>query len=172
MPGHYFTLCRVRPHFVGCERDALRSARFYLCARCRTQVLICSSCDRGQIYCSGRCAQEARRSKQRAANKRFQDSRRGRVKHAARARRYRARKKKVTYQASLQQRSDGLVSPISAPIGKPSTCGRIRRRLAWRYRCRRCGHRCLPFVRLGFLRRGRVPQAAQRRRDSVRDHFP
>jgi len=42
-------------------------ARFFLCVRCRVQVLICSCCDRGQIYCADGCAQIARRERQRAA---------------------------------------------------------------------------------------------------------
>ena len=35
--------------------------RMFLCARCRRQALVCRRCDRGQIYCAGTCAQEARR---------------------------------------------------------------------------------------------------------------
>ena len=37
------------------------SARLFLCAGCRMQVVICSCCDRGQIYCAGDCARRARR---------------------------------------------------------------------------------------------------------------
>ena len=35
--------------------------RFFLCQRCRAQTLVCSACDRGQMYCSSDCAQTARR---------------------------------------------------------------------------------------------------------------
>jgi hypothetical protein len=42
--------------------DVVReNGRFFLCGRCRKQVLICSDCDRGQIYCTDGCAQRARR---------------------------------------------------------------------------------------------------------------
>ena len=43
-------------------------------ARCQAQVLVCSCCDRGQIYCTGGCAQEARHQAQRAAGGRYQAS--------------------------------------------------------------------------------------------------
>ena len=72
------------------------SGRFFLCAGCRVQVLVCSYCDRGQIYCAGTCAPRARHESMRAAGRRYQDSHRGRRKHAERSRRYRARQNKVT----------------------------------------------------------------------------
>lgn len=60
--------------------------RRYLCAGCRTAVLICSRCDRGQRYCTG-CAGEARRRSVRAAGRRYQASLRGRHAHAKRQQR-------------------------------------------------------------------------------------
>jgi len=36
------------------------SGRLFLCVCCRAQVVICSHCDRGQIYCAADCAQAAR----------------------------------------------------------------------------------------------------------------
>ena len=41
------------------------SARLFNCARCRCQVVICSHCDRGNIYCGKRCSETARRQSQR-----------------------------------------------------------------------------------------------------------
>lgn len=76
------------------------TGRFFLCARCRAQVLICSGCDRGQIYCTQACSAAARRASLREAGRRYQASRRGRITHAARARRYRERRNKVTHQGS------------------------------------------------------------------------
>mgnify|MGYP007097586828 CR=1 FL=1 len=61
--------------------------RRYHCAGCRTAVLICSHCDRGQRYCTTRCADEARRQSIRASGRRYQDSSRGRHTHAERQRR-------------------------------------------------------------------------------------
>jgi hypothetical protein len=113
MRGQYLTRCGVRPR-SGPEGADGTPARFFLCARCHAQVLICSCCDRGQIYCADGCAGLARREGQRAAGQRYQTSRRGRVVHALRARRYRARQKNVTHQGSPPQPADGLVPPGSA----------------------------------------------------------
>lgn len=74
------------------------STRFFECARCRVQVVICSRCDRGQIYCSSDCSQIIRRTCVNEAGRRYQRSRRGRFAHADRSRRYRERQK-VTHQA-------------------------------------------------------------------------
>jgi hypothetical protein len=60
--------------------------RLFLCARCRMQVFICRRCDRGNCHCRD-CAQPARRDYVRQAGRRYQQSRRGRLAHAARARR-------------------------------------------------------------------------------------
>jgi hypothetical protein len=62
----------VRPHGVGqSDHDDAGSARLFLCNGCRAQALICSCCDRGQIYCAGDCGPHARRRGQRAAGARF-----------------------------------------------------------------------------------------------------
>jgi hypothetical protein len=168
MPGEYFTNCRVRPHSAGCRRAEETPARFFLCARCHAQVLICRCCDRGQIYCSGGCAQEARCIRQRAANKRYQASHRGRMRHAARAQRYRARHKKVTYQGSPQQASDALVTEGWAVNAiKP----RVPESIPRPWQCHWCGCRCVPFVRQEFLPRRRAPRISRSRRGSDRDHF-
>ena len=74
--------------------------RLFVCAACRVQVMICSHCDRGQIYCPGPCALRARRESLRAAGRRYQSTRRGRHAHAERTRHYRARRNKVTHQGS------------------------------------------------------------------------
>jgi hypothetical protein len=97
MPGEYSTRCGRRP--CPSKADLVEgAARLFLCARCRVQVVICSCCDRGQIYCADGCAQEARHQAQRAAGRRYQASRRGRLAHAARSGRWRARQKNVTHQ--------------------------------------------------------------------------
>lgn len=67
------------------------AARRFLCARCRAPTLVCSHCDRGQIYCTAGCAAAVRQQSQRDAGRRYQCSRSGRFKHAARTRRWRER---------------------------------------------------------------------------------
>jgi hypothetical protein len=170
MPGEYLTNCKIRPHSARCKRADDFAARFFLCARCRAQALICRSCDRGQMYCSVDCAQEARRTRQCAANKRYQASHRGRIRHAARAQRYRARQKKVTYEGSLQQLSDALVSEgWAVTASKPKVPEFVPR--AWAWRCHWCGCRCPPFVRHEFLSRRRA-LISESRTGSDNDHFP
>ena len=85
------------------------TGRLFVRVCCRTQVLICSHCDRGQIYCAAHCAQAARSHSIREAGKRYQTSRRGRFTHAERSRRYRARQKNVTHQGSLALARDDLL---------------------------------------------------------------
>ena len=63
--------------------------RLFLCMRCHAQVVICSWCDHGQIYCSRTCAQFARQKSLRLARLRYQHSFNGRRNHAACQARYR-----------------------------------------------------------------------------------
>ncbi|GFO74688.1 hypothetical protein BPLS_P1525 [Bathymodiolus platifrons methanotrophic gill symbiont] len=64
-------------------------------------MIICSHCDHGNSYCSGKCSAQSRQEKQREACDRYQSSSKGRHLHALRQRQYRQRKKeKVTHQGS------------------------------------------------------------------------
>jgi hypothetical protein len=127
--------------------------RFFLCSRCRAQVVVCRRCDHGQIYCGRTCAAQARRTSLAAAARRFQASRRGRFAHAARARRYRARAKIVTHQGSVAGPSAALlpdVTTASPAESVPQTVAEPR--------CCRCGARCADALRQGFLQRRRWPR--------------
>jgi len=73
-----------------------RDYRLYVCARCRRLVAICSVCDRGQWYCGWVC------SRSHAAGQRYQASRRGRHRDAARQARYWQRRR-VAQQAAAQK---------------------------------------------------------------------
>ncbi len=169
MRGQYSTHRRFGPRPSGCpERTGETPARFFLCARCHEQVLICSCCDRGQIYCASGCAREARRHAQRAAGRRYQTSRRGRIAHALRARRYRHRQKNVTHQGSPPAPPDDLLSENSAAANEPPSAGDFPRRPPWR--CHWCGCRCPDFVRQDFLRRRR--RSRRTRRGCEYGHFP
>ena len=65
--------------------------RLFLCARCRVQVVLCSHCDRGNRYCGRPCWRLARDAARRESARRYQRSRRGRIAHAERSRRWRQR---------------------------------------------------------------------------------
>ena len=147
------------------------TGRFFLCARCRAQVLICSGCDRGQIYCTQACSVAARRASLREAGRRYQGSRRGRITHAARARRYRARRNKVTHQGSPPVAPDALLPADSALSAPPPQAPASTLVQSPRYGCHVCGRGCAPFVRLGWLRR-RVAQTVPPRRGTEHDNWP
>lgn len=132
-----------------------RSARLFLCARCRDQVLLCSHCDRGQQYCSRACSRLSRREQRRQAAQRYQNSYAGRLKHAARSARWRQRRRllqcaagdefhKVTHQGCPQPEPD---APLQAC---PPFVARVV--LFTALACRRCQHGLLVHVRQGYLR--------------------
>ena len=137
----------------------LPTGRFFLCARCRTQVFICRRCDRGQIYCAGGCAQAARRTSLREAAQRYQRSRRGRLAHAQRARRYRAQHNKVTHHGSPATAPSALLPADS--MRAAVTHRRVTASAPAATHCHLCGCACSPFVRLGPLRR-RAPRCIYR----------
>ena len=90
----------------------LPSVRHYTCARCRRQVFICRHCDRGNHYCAGACAVEARRESLRQAGRRYRATPPGRHHNAARQQRFRDRQnEKVTHQGSLSLRALVLLLP-------------------------------------------------------------
>lgn len=125
------------------------TARLFTCARCRAQVRICSRCDRGQIYCGPACSQQARRASLRAAGRRYQRTRRGRLTHAERQRRYRRRSNKVTHQGSGPERPHDSLSPESrTALGHSLRYPPIHSQGP---HCHFCQRPCSAFVRLDFL---------------------
>ena len=127
------------------------SARLFNCARCRSQVWICSHCDRGNVYCSKQCSGPARRESLRAAGDRYQSSRCGRFKHAQRQCRYRAKRPIVTHQGSADAPCDDVLTRElkTPPMQRlsPATTG------AQELHCHFCQCACSPLVRLDFLHR-------------------
>ena len=77
--------------------------RLYNCRRCGVLVEICTRCDRGNIYCMGGCSQIRRLESWRRASARYQHTRRGAARHAARQRDWRANHPKVTQQGSSRE---------------------------------------------------------------------
>ena len=63
--------------------------RLFLCIRCHKQVVICSKCDHGQIYCGVPCAHFARQQSLILARLRYQRTFKGKQNHAACQARYR-----------------------------------------------------------------------------------
>lgn len=177
MQNDYRTRKGVRPRQELAPADAggacaghadTTPARLFWCLRCRAQVLICSHCDHGNMYCGEGCAQETRLLAQRQAGRRYQASRRGRLNHAVRSRRYRARKNNVTHHGSPPERMDDLLPEgLAVAVTDQTMTGRGVRS---RWHCHCCGRRCPEFVRRDFLRRCRGPW--NNRRGHRRDHSP
>ena len=120
-------------------------ARLYQCALCHIQTIICAWCDRGNIYCSEGCSTSARSASCRASNRRYQNTFKGRQKHAARQSSYRIRQKKVTDQ--------GSPSPLTNDLLPKATDERIK----LPSHCHFCGRACDVFVRCRFLRQRTRP---------------
>ena len=150
-----------------------RTARLFLCARCRDQVLLCSHCDHGQQYCSRACSSSSRRERRRESAARYQRSRDGRLKHAARTacwRRLRSLRRvsagggidKVTHQGCLQPSADDSLRACDTPSACESSieiesandgASATANTAPWAaLRCRRCAQPLLPHVRLSWLR--------------------
>jgi hypothetical protein len=104
----------------------------------------------------------------RDAGRRYQQSRRGRINHAVRSRRYRARANYVTHQGSAPDRTDGLLSEHQAvAMTEQSTTDKAS---LPRWHCHRCGQRCPEFVRRDFLQFSRGPWSYRRKHH--RDRSP
>lgn len=93
---------------------------------CRQVFTICISCDRGQRYCSAACRDAVRRQRRREADRRCQQSDRGREARRCRQRRYRER--------HAARVTDQGCEPTTAPapsqrplIGHCRICGQFRR---------------------------------------------
>lgn len=129
------------------------TGRLFMCARCRAQVFICRRCDRGNRYCAADCARAARRESLSAAGHRYQSSRRGRVAHAARARRYRARCKLVTHHSSPATAANDVLQsdPIGAAAAVAATTCVVVAAPATSH-CHCCGCPLPALVRTGFVR--------------------
>jgi hypothetical protein len=121
------------------------SGRLYNCVSCYALVVICSPCDRNNIYCGSTCSGAARRRSCAMAAKRYQKSHRGRMKHAERQRHYRGRQTtKVTHHSSPVLPPRAVLPPEPNKLISGAVNGHLH--------CHFCGKPCSPFLRRGFLR--------------------
>ncbi len=127
-----------------------KSARLFKCTLCLRQVVICSQCDRGNIYCGQYCAQQARMESIREANQRYRMTFQGRLNHAACQQRYRQRQKqKVTDQGSVITTPDDLLfRETDKRIVKVKILVAKQNDLTI---CHFCGSQCSNSVRWNFL---------------------
>ncbi len=126
------------------------SARRFNCHRCQCQVILCSRCDRGNIYCLNGCSSKARTESLLLARKKYQSSRQGKHKNALRQYRYRqSKKQKVTHQGSPLVRVRDLLESAENKAKKAPELSQISPLL----HCHQCHQLCDSFLRLDFLQR-------------------
>ena len=168
MRGEYPAKGGVRLRLVCDDGQAEPGAgRLFQCARCCCQVVVCRHCDRGQIYCGSGCAGQARHQTLRKAGKRYQKTRRGQEKHAARMGHMRARRKIVTHHGSPPPPAGDLLAAGAMATSHDDASPAEPPRRATTH-CHWCGRPCLLAFRSGFLRRrdprrGRVDHARTER---------
>ena len=122
------------------------SVRLLQCARCQSQVLICTYCDRANIYCKP-CAVGARKRSTQAAGTRYQKTDRGKRKHAQRQKRYRERQKLLS-QGVTHQGSQPAIAHDSLVSLTETVVAIIKLGIY----CHFCNRVVSLFVRNGFLR--------------------
>ncbi len=98
-----------------------QSHRFYQCAACDQVVHICRACDRGNRYCAGICAPLRRRESSRRSAARYQRSRRGATRHAARQSALRARQTQIV----THQGSPAVAPAVQLPTDAIETTGEL-----------------------------------------------
>jgi hypothetical protein len=127
-----------------------RSARLYQCARCHRQVLICSHCDRGNIYCAGDCSDLSRKEKRKEAQKRYEKTDKGKKAKAKRQQRYRQRQqKKATHQGTKRlSLYDLLLLELEKLKKQLQKCHFTN---CIHHCCHFCGAQCQELLRLFFL---------------------
>jgi len=124
------------------------TSRLYSCALCHAQAVICTYCDRGQIYCSKTCAKSARLKSCREAETRYQLTPGGKRKHAARQKRYRMRQKeKVTDHSSTITTHRGLLEEVKNKTAEVDVT-----HISTQKRCCVCKKSASHWLRTSFLR--------------------
>lgn len=109
---------------------------------CGQMFFICPHCFRGQRYCSEVCRAQARRQQRRAANRRHQQSREGRLDHRDRQREYRRRAAaRVTDHSSQAGGGCGMLGLLPAPTGVREPRRLYESPMPGPIVCRFCGRR-------------------------------
>jgi hypothetical protein len=162
------------------------SFRLFNCALCHTQTKLCRPCDRGNIYCSKGCAKKRRNHSLRDAGKKYQQTFKGRRKHADRQKRHRHQKKqKVTHQGTQDSPAHGFLETatkqeviqetyLQPQLGidevHQQVLLQVKPEAPDLVRCDMCGNWCGPFARQKFWHGGRNYQKLRRKyRDNKRN---
>lgn len=120
-------------------------SRLYHCARCHKQVILCTHCDRGNIYCAKACARIARKRSRCAAALRYQATRLGKFKHALSQKRYRVKLR-------LQKKVIDQGSPLDLPpVPFPALNNDLPSAANGQFSCALCGRDVGDSLRYGYL---------------------
>jgi len=123
--------------------------RVFICQWCREVAAICRECDLGNQYCSKECAAAGRRASKLRASLKYQDTRPGRLHHAARQQRYRERlKQKVTRQGRKATSRSGTRGSVPRDALAAAMEAALRQVDAT---CCHCGRVFHGGVRLGYV---------------------
>ena len=133
-----------------CLGKQVEANRHFNCASCRAFVVICSSCDRGNRYCTS-CAPSVRAQRVRESSRRYQSTPRGKMMHALRQQRYRQRQKlqKVTHHPSKVLYERVLLARAGKSVtSNPTNSGDF---MTSSHKCRFCGTSSTRFLRRHHL---------------------
>lgn len=158
------------PEICQSGHAGMASARLFLCARCRTQALICSCCDRGHIYCSASCSGQSRREKQMEAARRSRTHPEARQKRRLRNQRFRERRKTETHQGPPASPPCVVQAPDirKSPEDDASNADPRHDQAP---RCHWCGRLCRSAFRQDFIwRRNRRRIRAGHTRNEIKAH--
>jgi len=123
--------------------------RVFICQWCQEVATICRECDHGNQYCSKECAAAGRRASKLCASLKYQGTREGRLRHAARQQRYRNRpEQKVTRQGSEAISRPGIRERASREVLAAAMETALRQEDAT---CCHCGKVFHGGVRLGYV---------------------
>ena len=87
-------------------------------------MIICRSCDRGQVYCSGACSARSRTERRREARARYRRTEKGRETGRRRQRRYRIRQADLARAAARIAGITGTETAVAVlPGGVPAAPG-------------------------------------------------
>lgn len=123
------------------------TARLFNCKRCHRQCIICSHCDRGNIYCGPICARKSSAQNHRIANCIYQKTFRGRQKHALRQTHYRQRQKE-----KIKKVTDGGSVYLPSRDLLPATENDTKKIMSEQMHCHFCGKKVSRYLRNDYLR--------------------
>jgi hypothetical protein len=127
------------------------SARLYNCVCCRQLVVLCSECDKGNIYCFDGCSEKQRTQSLREAGKRYQGTFKGKRNAARRQAEFRERTRKATAEppspenkVTLQGAEENTLPVLMDLDPREGEVGLMY--------CHCCGKPVDHFLRPGFIR--------------------